>query len=151
MSHPLSQNNSRRSGEKRNLFDPPGNRTMFPRSFNSELSRLHTTLSAFHFRPVQHKRKHPVVCGFVSCLRFLWLCNESHPRSTKVRARQHQCHGDTGRYIASVILKENFSIYIIKPLVYVSTINFFWSIQATCIDLLTGHRQATSQISSRCC
>jgi hypothetical protein len=71
---PPAQSNSGNFGEKRNLFDSSGNRTMVPRSFNPELSRLHTKFSVFHIRPVQHKRKHPVVCAFVSCLRFSCDC-----------------------------------------------------------------------------
>jgi hypothetical protein len=73
-SHPLSQSNSERFGEKRNLFDSSGNRTMIPRSFNREISRLHKTFSVFHFPYVQRKRKHPVVSGFVSCLFFSCDC-----------------------------------------------------------------------------
>jgi len=41
--------------------------------------------------------------------------------------------------------------YIIKSLIYVSTTNIYWSIKATCFDLLTGHHQAISRVSQRCC
>ena len=41
--------------------------------------------------------------------------------------------------------------YIINSLIYLSTTNIYWSIQATCFDLLTGHLQASSTISLRCC
>ena len=38
-----------------------------------------------------------------------------------------------------------------KLLIYVSTKIIYWVIQATCFDLLTGHHQASSRISQRCC
>ena len=41
--------------------------------------------------------------------------------------------------------------YMINSLIYVSTTNIYWSIQATCFDLLTSHHQATNIVSQRCC
>ena len=41
--------------------------------------------------------------------------------------------------------------YILNSLIYISTTNIYWSVSATCFDLLTGHHQATNRVSERCC
>jgi len=40
---------------------------------------------------------------------------------------------------------------MLNSLIHVSTTNIYWSTEATCFDLFTGHHQATSRVSQRCC
>ena len=71
---------------------------------------------------------------------------------TRIRAFSHPWHqpGPT-KVILEKASRSALMKCIIYSLIYVSTINIYWIIQVTCFDLLTGHHQASSRISRRCC